>query len=358
MIGAATREARALRREPPLPLFGRIAAEVRLTSATTFDHRPATPPLGEPLAALAPDLPAPPRLPDGLSHFLYAHYYLQDPTEVDNGRTHALSRIPIRAREDVGFGLALRAANLGRGWADPGWTIVDRRDGGTFARKGGVTLFLSDGDIAGRDAAGGTVAVRFPNDRPYASPGFYTAIGDGGPTTPEAGPLVRVYFDVLPAHAPALLSALTSTLGASLSRFSVKLLNNPRWYTRPDAAVAWLLREEYPRARPVLGDIVRTLGDRIGERTPALARPVARGVAVAEEPTGDPSRPHPPSFGFHRCDLVATGLARAFAAGAADADARHAWILRELVAAGLDPARPWLNPGSADFAPLHPEETP
>jgi HopA1 effector protein family len=353
-----------IRRADALGLFGRIASEVWLTSPDAFVHVPTTSPTLDATTERVDRSVAssPPRLPDGLSHFVYAHYYLADPNEVENGRTNALSKIPIRAREDIALGLALRAANRGDGYAEPGWTIVGHDRGGTLAKRGGVTLFLSADDIAGPPIpqhVGDLVAVRFPNDRPYAYPGFYTAVGSGGPTTPESGrPVVRVYFDVSPQHAPALVSALTGTLGASLSRFSLKLLNNPRWYTRPDTAVAYILRDEYPQAWPVVRDVVRSLGDRLGDRVPALACPIARGVAAAEEPIIDVAGPSRPSFGFHRCDLIASGLARAYAAGVESAAGRRAWILHEYEAAGLDPARPWLNPGSEDFIPLDTDHDP
>jgi hypothetical protein len=353
------------RRANPLAVFNRIASEVWMTGPDAFVHVPLTvlpsfpSALSETFHVSAPL----PRLclPDGLSHFLYAHYYLQDPNEVENGRNNALSKIPIRAREDPAFGRALRAANRGRGYADPGWVIVGHRDGGTLAKKNSITVFLGESDIAKPPGvvAGATpleigtlVAVRFPNDRPYSCPGFYTAEGDGGPASPEAGrQIVRIYFAIGPDHASALLSALTRTLGATLSRFSFKLLNNPRWYTRPDAAVAYVLRDEYARAHRMLREVVLKLRDGLIDRTPALTFPIARGVAVADEPLAE-SAVLRRSFGFHRSELIASGLARAYAARARTPDERRAWILREFRTAGLDPLRPWLNPGSNDFIPL------
>jgi hypothetical protein len=353
------------RRADPFIVFNRIASEVWMTGPDMFVHAPQ-PVLPSPSFAVAEEFdPATPLprllLPEGLSHFLYAHYYLQDSNEVENGRKHALSQIPIRAREDPAFGRALRAANRGRGYVDPGWVVVGHADGGTRAKKNGITLFLSEADIVSPSARaegstlldiGTPIAVRFPNDRPYASPGFYTAEGDGGPATPEGGQeIVRIYFAVVPEHAAALLSALTETLGAALSRFSCKLLNNPRWYTRPDAAVAYVLRDEYPRAHQMLRSLVLRLRDGLIDRTPSLTFPIARGVAVADEPHGD-SPITRQSFGFHRSELIANGLARAYAANAQTPEGRRAWILHEFRAAGLDPLRPWLNPGSNDFDPL------
>jgi len=332
------------RHADPLAVFTRIAAEVWMTgpdayvhvslptasSHVTFSGESAADEEGN--AAVRDSAPLPRlRLPEGFSHFLYAHYYLQDPNEVENGRTNALSKIPIRAREDVAFGRALRAANHGRGYTDAGWVVVGHKDGGTLARKNGITLFLHEDDMVTQPGSGagaasldtGTpVAIRFPNDRPYAHPGFYTAEGNGGPATPDGGrQIVRIYFAVGPDHACALLSALTRTLGAALSRFSFKLLNNPRCYTRPDAAVAYVLRDEYPLAHRMLRDVVRGLRDGLADRTPSLTCPIARGVAVADEPPSD-SAVLRPSFGFHRAELIANGLARAAAARVTTAEDR------------------------------------
>ncbi|MFV8750621.1 T3SS effector HopA1 family protein [Nannocystaceae bacterium ST9] len=343
-----------------LALFERIASEVWLTDADRFVHATTAAHEGR-MALLArpddapellPETPRPP-IPVGLTHFLYAQYYLQDPNEVENGRTNALSKIPICAREDAELGRALREANRGSGYLEPGWTVVGHEDDATLAHKAGVTLVCREDDIAepGPHRVGASIALRFPNERPYTYPGFFTAIGDGGPTTPDEGrAIVRVYFDVAPTMAAALVSALTGTLGRSLSRFTLKVLNNPRWYTRPDAAVAYLLRDEYPRAHAVVGEIVRSFGERLGDRTPTLARRLAPGVAVAEEPIIEGS--NRASFGFHRCGLIAEGLARAHSAGVRTAAGRSACILRAYQDAGLDPARPWLNPGSPDFHPL------
>jgi hypothetical protein len=363
------------RRADPLAVFNRIASEVWLTGPDAFVHvRQAA--LPESLSARSEERNAEeegneafhssvllPRLnlPDGLSHFLYAQYYLEDPNEVENGRKHALSKIPIRAREDPAFGRALRMANHGRGYSDPGWVVAGHLNGSTLARKNGITLFLSEADIVRPPGpatgstpleTGAPIAVRFPNDRPYASPGFYTAEGDGGPATPEGGrQIIRIYFAVGSGHAAALLSALTRTLGARLSRFSFKLLNNPRWYTRPDAAVAYVLRDEYPLTHRILRDVFLEVRDGLIDTTPALAFPIARGIAVADEPPAEPAIGRR-SFGFHRSELIASGLARAYAVKANTPGGRTGWILREFRAAGLDPMRPWLNAGSQDFIPL------
>jgi hypothetical protein len=341
-------------------LLRRVAAETWVTGEDGYGHEPGMPPA--PAADSTVELPplsrpisSPPILPPLLSHFLYAHYYLDDPNEVATARRQKLAQVPIVLREDARLGAALRAANRGKGYIDPGWRVIAREGEGRVVRKDNISLFVREADLAladGLPEPGAEVSLRFPNDRPYMYPAYYTAVGDGGPATPDLGkPLLRIYFDVHLDGAPALVERLTEGMGAVLARFSVKVLNHPQAYTRPDAAVAYLLREELPRAWPLLRDAVAAMRAHLGTRVPSFACAVAAGVGVAEEPTAEGLVRL--SFGQHRCQLIAWGLARAFGDGVDTADGRLRYILREFASSGVDPCRPYLNPGSADvYAPL------
>ncbi|WP_438009589.1 T3SS effector HopA1 family protein [Sorangium sp. So ce321] len=337
----------------------RIAAEVSVTSESDYAHVPDATVL--PALDLSHELLPPPASPSwpavlqGLSNFIYAYYYLGDPSETRNARRKGLTPSPIVLREDAEFGASLRTANRGKGYADPGWRVRGTERGAVVVEKNRISLLAREGDIVEqptRLGPGDEVTLRFPNDRPYAYPGYYMAVGDGGPATHELQrELLRIYFDVRPQGAPALIAALTGGMGAALTKFSVKVLNNPLAYTRPDAAVAFMLRDEYPRARGMLKDVVDALRPDLGERVPAFACPIASGVGVAEEPPSE--GPVRTSFGQHRCVIVARGLVRAFRDGVEDASIRLLYILRELDATGIDSSRPYLNPRSAGvYAPL------
>ncbi|WP_438042161.1 T3SS effector HopA1 family protein [Sorangium sp. So ce128] len=343
---------------PYLRVFGRMAAELRVSGDGDFVHVPVAQPDVEDhpdhgLPALSPDARAP-AVPAGFAHFIYGHFYLRDPREAANARSNEISKVPIRAREDEALGLSLRSANRGKGYADGGWEIVGRHEEEWLARKAGITLLVRESDLAGDVPPGAppVVSIRFPHHRPYMYPGFYTAVGDRGPAAPEAGkPLLRIYINVDPQAAPPLVELLTAALSPSLSQFSLKVLNNPRFYPRPDAAVAYVLREDYGRVKPVLEGMVRAFRAHLNAETPSLTRPLAPGIAVAEEPATDGV--FRPSFGQHRCTLVARGLTRAFADAVESAEGRRRYILRELEHGGVNPMSPYLNPGSSDdFAPL------
>ena len=296
-----------------LRLLERIAAEVR------------EPPAGSPSARCA------------FADLVYTTYYLGETSAATQARFKDTATA-IVLREDAAFGATLRAANRGRGFSEEGWRVVGSRDGGLIVRKDRISLLARAGDLA-RRSDDGWVTVRFPNERPYAYPDYYLAIGDGGPPPPSgAASMVRIYFNVSPSGATRLLSAVTSTMGATLGRFAMKLLNHPQSYGRPDAAVAYVLRDDMGRALSLLGGVLRETGPHLEEAVPAFTLRLCRGVGLAEDPAGEGTRM---SFGQHRAFVVATGLARALEDGAADAEARLHFIVRELEAADIDPAHPY-----------------
>jgi HopA1 effector protein family len=331
-------------------LLRRIAAELRVTSPHAFEHAPgAESSSTEDAAALvAVDAVVSPFpvVTQALSTFIYLHYYLGEAsTSAHDRRTD--TGLPIVLREDPAFGAELRRANRGAGFAEAGWQVVGHAGGAALVRKNRISLLATSADIEGGTvpAVGESVAIRFPPERPYAYPDYYMAVGNGGPAAGESGrPIVRIYFNVRASGAPILLGVLTSRLGAALSRFSVKVLNHPASFPRPDAAVAYFSRDEFVTARPLLTEAVQKIAPHLDSRVPAFTMAVAPGVGFAEEPvSGDGRRL---SFGQHRCGLVARGLACAFAGGADDAGTRFRYVARQFEAANVDLARPYLAGGS------------
>jgi HopA1 effector protein family len=86
----------------------------------------------------------------------------------------------------------------------------------------------------------------------------------------------------------------------------------------------------HPRVREGFGDVV-----------PAFTRPMAAGVALADDPAGG-------DFGRARCRVIASGLV---AAGTdAGPEQRLAVVHRALASEGLHPAALHLEPGNAEFS--------
>ncbi|HYO51408.1 T3SS effector HopA1 family protein [Archangium sp.] len=338
-----------------LELLARIATETRVT-ADGYQHAPLEGPV--PAFGPRPAGPLPPKnepdAPPQLVHFLYARYHLNDPLEQERSRRAEPEQIPIVLREEPRLGAELRAAHHGRGYADPGWRVVRREGDAVVVTKNDLSLLAGEQDLVGRrslPAPGTVVSLRFPSDRPYANPGFYTVVGNEGPAMPETRrTMARVYFNIRASGAAALLSTLTGRLSQARVRFSFKVLNHPDAFTRPDSAVLYLYRHEFSRARRVLATVAETLRAHLAPGFPAFARPIATGISVAEEPELD--EPARLSFGQHRAQLAAFGLTRAFHAGQDTPEQRYHAVLREFEAAGLDPSRPYLNAGSTDVYDL------
>jgi hypothetical protein len=220
---------------------------------------------------------------------------------------------------------------------------VDGPDGRVVVRDG-LRLFVARGEVRPFEAPlEAPVEVRFPADRPFASPGFFLTVSSRGPAGSPDG-VARWYVAVTAASAPGLFGAMTSALEDLGARFVMKVLNDPARYPRPDAAVVYVPRSDVPRVAPAVLDVALARGVEREERVPSFARRLAGGLAIADDP---PSTGRPMSFGQHRCALVARGLV---AAGPGSTPAqRLAAVLESFAAAGIDPSRPHLNPGAPEF---------
>ena len=185
--------------------------------------------------------------------------------------------------------------------------------------------------------AAAPAAVLLPKELRGLSPGFYVAPGDSGAPDPDA--LAGLYWNVAPAGAVTLVARVTFALNGAGLPFALELRDNPARYGRGDAAVLLLARSDVPAALKLLRPLLRALGPHLAEPAPAFTKPLARGLALAEQPAGATR------FGEHRCRLVAEAIV---AAGAATAAERLAAVRERFAAAGLDLDAPYLQPGSTD----------
>ena len=135
------------------------------------------------------------------------------------------------------------------------------------------------------------------------------------------------------------MHVLTSRLNSASLPFRAKVVNDPARYTRCDAGVLYVHRHDYDAVAPVVRATYRELADGLRPATPAFAKPLAPGLAVAEDP-GDGD-----SFGMHRARLLAEGIV---AAGERGSDDAVAVVAERFAAAGLDLDKPYVNPGSPD----------
>ena len=242
------------------------------------------------------------------------------------------------SREPTSFLEQLAAANAGAGRWEPGWTVRGRDGDALLAARDGLTVRA---DVGEWRANGDGAALRLPKDSYGRSPGFYVAYADA-PFEPETEPLVlRLYWNVRADGAARLVRCTTSLLNTERVPFLLKVVNHPDRYLRCDGAVLYLPAVEWERAAPLLARLQAALAPVVRLVVAPFTERLADGLSVAESPPGGES------FGMHRCGLLADGLIRSAEIGATTLDARLAVVAEQFAAAGIDLARPHLNPGSS-----------
>ncbi len=247
-------------------------------------------------------------------------------------------RGPVTPADDGGdFARALSQANCGRGAWQAGWRVA-AVDGDTIAvvRPDGLRLLAPAEDCR---VEGVHADVRVSKELTGLSPGAYVALGD---TPGPAGDLARLYWGIAAAGAVTLVARVTYALNRASLPFALELPANPARYGRRPAATVLLARADVAAAITLLRPLLRTLAAHLADRAPAFTKPLARGLALAEEP-GDGT-----SFGEHRCRLLAEAIVTASEQGRHSAEQRHAAVRERFRAAGLTLDAPYLQAGSDD----------
>jgi hypothetical protein len=247
----------------------------------------------------------------------------------------------------------LSEANCGRGTWEHGWTVRSLEvEGQLTVERDGLTIWATADSVRSDDgeiAVGARCRVKVSKELRELQPGFYIAIGDGDPENARqrSRSLVRIYWHLTASVAEPFIRLVTARLNVLRVPFRAKVLSDPSWYRRADAGVLYLDAELYPAARRLISAIYRQLRGEMLPEVPLFTRPLAPGLAVAEDPGGSES------FGQHRSRLVAQGLWNAFAAERSTPEQRLQSVVEEFQREGLDPRRPHLSPGArGSYRPL------
>ncbi len=245
---------------------------------------------------------------------------------------------------DRAFVTALSAANAGRGSWSHGWQCEGRSGDDLLVRGHGLRLVVKPAQarLDGGDARiGAPVQIRLPKERPYASPGYYTALGDADLLAEGGRRRIRLYFHVAPSGAPDLVARLTSSLNELGVAFRLKVVDAPARYSRCDSAVLGIAASDFEVVRPLL----RTLpSSRVSlrVRTPAFTKVLGRGIGLAEQPASGES------FGTERCRLLADAIITAHDRGSVRVHERMDVVAECFASRGLDIEAPYLEPLSQD----------
>ncbi|HYO45595.1 MAG TPA: T3SS effector HopA1 family protein [Gemmatimonadota bacterium] len=231
---------------------------------------------------------------------------------------------------------------------DKGWRVRRREGAALVVEKNGLELWASSTEWRSEQDdppnSGAWVQLRVPADRWETSPGFLLVQGARLPSGDPKYKRSRIYLDLDVDGTHRLLEATDgwNTMGLP---FVVKVVADPHVYERCDTAVAVVERRDFDRA----GDAILASADAWAERlrpgTPAFARRMAPGVAVADDP------PDGGSFGVLRCRQLAEGIARANREGAHSPEERLQIVESRFAEDGASIDALHLGPSSPEYDP-------
>ncbi len=156
-------------------------------------------------------------------------------------------------------------------------------------------------------------------------------------------PMVRFYWNLTaPDDAPSLIGCLSRWLDRFHVPFQLKCQTDPRLYDRLDTAVLYCQKQHFQIAARLVAETLPSLTARLQAAMPLMCKPLAPGLALAEDPQAGLS------FGLSRCLLLAEAIADAHRRGQSGGSERFRALERLCRRRRLDPQRLYLNPGSAD----------
>ncbi|BAY10903.1 T3SS effector HopA1 family protein [Calothrix sp. NIES-2098] len=255
---------------------------------------------------------------------------------------------------DVGFYQQLHESNSGEGYFDPGWSILRQEPDGSLAVTNGSLRLHIQRDkhlqVSEQSACPGDyVAIRMPKNR--VQNGFYMAVSNAGfrrlEYTNSESITVRIYFNLTPEGAVAMMDSLTRQLNEILIPFSFKVLYNPKQYERYDSGVLYFDKRDYEAVEPVLKAVYTVHKSHFKTEIPLFTMHIASGLGLAEEP--DQKFAERESFGMNRCQIVANGLLSAWQQADNSTAGRMKSILNEFSRLGIDFQRVYLNANSEDI---------
>lgn len=257
------------------------------------------------------------------------------------------------APPDNNFVQKLSAANAASERWDSGWQIVQiLQSGQVVAQKRGVNRNLWPGEFINLDGPGmplrlgASINVFFPKESITLQPGFYMTFGETMIEEANDYNLVRFYWNVEADGAAELTARITTSLNRFLLPYRFKCLTIPDYYSRMDSAVLYVSKRFYRITAELLRDVHKGVKKHLSPETPLFTKHLARGLGMAEDPGLQDS------FGTHRCRVLAEGILNAHNHGARSEQARFQEVIKQFRHYGINPERPFLNPGSVDVYAL------
>lgn len=257
---------------------------------------------------------------------------------------------------DLSFYDRLHDNNHGEGYFEPGWSVIkEESDGSLVVSQGGLRLHIErDRHLKPQEKAavvGDVVEILMPKN--LVQNGFYMAVSNSGLSYPPDSELqiqpitVRIYFNLTPDGAVAVMSQLTQQLNEKALPFSFKVLYNPKDYNRYDSGVLYFDQRDYPVVKQILNIVYEQTRSHFKPEVPLFTKKLASGLGLAEEPNYKFDVHE--SFGLNRCQIVANGLLAAWEQGNDTPEGRLQAIYEQFSLLNIDYQLPYLNANSADI---------
>lgn len=257
------------------------------------------------------------------------------------------SQSPPEANGENGLLADLRAANGARGRWQTAWGIDGVLNGGWIsAQRDGLCRTFAPGEFITKEGPGmplrigATVDVYLAVESQHMQPGFYFAFGETVSDEWDNGSLLRFYWHLAPTGTPLLLHSISRLLNRFQVPYRFKCLTHPGAYVRADSAVLFVPSRWYQISARLLRDTYRSIASHLRPDSPLFTKPLAAGLAFAEDPGGGQS------FGTHRCAALARSICDV---AAREGSLSVAEVEEGLSKQGISLLFPYLNPGSADI---------
>ncbi|MBE8964807.1 hypothetical protein IQ277_00670 [Nostocales cyanobacterium LEGE 12452] len=255
---------------------------------------------------------------------------------------------------DLGFYERLHESNSGKGYFDPGWSILREETDGTLSvSKGGLRLYIKRNQhlqtVEQAAILGDSVAIKLPKN--CVQNGFYVAVSNVGfnriKDLENQSVTVRIYFNVTPEGAVAVMGRLTQQLNELVIPFSFKVLYNPKEYQRYDSGVLYFDKRDYEVVRQVLKTVYQEHKSHFKLEIPLFTKQLTLGLGLAEEPNQKFAVRE--SFGMNRCQILANGLLTAWHQGDNSREGRMRAIIEQFSSLEIELQRSYLNANSEDI---------
>lgn len=240
----------------------------------------------------------------------------------------------------------LQKANTSLGTNDSGWVVCEVREDQLVKvkRNDNIRIITTDqlANYGQEIKVDQIVTLRRDREDFTSQPGFYYAFGDTLGSTPDEIGSARIYLCIRYDEAAEWYRHITTQLNRYQIPFHVKILRYPSSYQRTDRCVLYISRTYILQACTILVSIARNIGG-LDSYQPFLTKPIYPGISIADDPLGSES------FGMNRMRVIAEGILRAHLMGRKNAAEIVEIVTDNFRYCGFSPAKPWLNPSSADF---------